>query len=80
MKMQEEKIFVIAGLASTAALLVMGLTDHIFYSYRIFLAFWTMMGIVNASILCGYEAKERCHNYENNSQYASVLEIGIDSL
>ena len=35
------------------AVLLMGLTDHIFYNYRIFLIFWLLIGIVVAQIRVG---------------------------
>ncbi|MBO5305150.1 MAG: O-antigen ligase family protein [Clostridia bacterium] len=79
-KNQEERVFVIAGVAAVAAMLVMGVTDHIWYSYRIFLAFWTLVALVNSSIQYGFSVFDRYHNYENNTQYASVLEIGTEEL
>ncbi len=77
---REERGWVIAGIASVAAMLVMGITDHIWYDYRIFLLFWTVIGLVNAYIKYGFAEVGHYHDYENNTQYASSLEIGVDTL
>ena len=77
---REERAFVIAGIAAVASMLVMGITDHIWYDYRIFLFFWTVIGLVNSYIKYGFSEYGRYNNYENNTQYASSLEIGIDTL
>ncbi len=37
-----------AGLASVCATFVMGLTDHVFYNYRVFLVFWIFVGLTVA--------------------------------
>ncbi len=79
-KNQEERVLVIAGLAATAAMLVMGVTDHIFYSYRIFLAFWTTVALVCTAVKCGFDEQERAYHYENNTQYSSAIEISTESL
>jgi O-antigen ligase len=79
-KSQEERVIVIAGIASTAAMLVMGATDHIFYSYRVFLAFWTTIALVCTSVKCGFYEQERSYHYENNTQYSSAIEISTESL
>jgi len=79
-KNQEERGLVIAGIAAVAAMLVIGITEHIWYSYRIFLAFWTLLALVNSAIQHGFSVVERYNDYENNTQYSSVLEIGTDEL
>ncbi len=79
-KNREEKGFVPAGIAAVAAILVMGATDHIWYSYRIFLAFWTVLALVNAFIKYGFFELERYNNCENNTQCASSIEIGAETL
>ncbi len=79
-KNQEERGFVIAGIAAVSAMLVMGITDHIWYNYRIFLAFWTVIALVNSAIKYGFSVFDRYSEYENNTEYASVLEIGTEEL
>ena len=76
----EERGFVIAGIAAVGAILVMGVTDHIWYSFPIFLAFWTVVALVCAAIQCDLFEQERYKDYENNTQYASVIEIGTEPL
>lgn len=41
---------VLGCLCGILALLMMGVTDHIFYNYRIFLTFWLLMGVAVAQI------------------------------
>ncbi len=77
---REERGYVIAGIAAVAAMLVMGITDHIWYDARIFLLFWTVIGLVNSYIKYGFSEYGRYNDYENNTQYASSLEIGIEAL
>ncbi len=79
-KNQEERGLVIAGIAAVTAMLVIGMTDHIWYSYRIFLAFWTVVALVNSAIKYGFSVFDRYNDYENNTQYASVLEIDTGEL
>ncbi|MBO4979260.1 MAG: O-antigen ligase family protein, partial [Clostridia bacterium] len=77
---REERGLVIAGISSVAAMLVMGITDHIWYDYRIFLLFWTVIGLVSSYIKYGFTEVRHYHDYENNTQYASSLDIGIEAL
>lgn len=77
---RDERGVVIAGLFAVSAMLVMGITDHIWYDYRIFLCFWTVIGLVNSYIKYGFSENRRYNDYENNTQYASTLEIGLDIL
>lgn len=44
------RIIAICGVSSISGALVMGLTDHIWYNYRVFLFFWIVIGITCASI------------------------------
>ncbi len=79
-KNREGKGVVMAGIASVTAMLVIGMTDHIFYNFRIFLAFWTTIGVVNAYIKTGFSEADRHNGYENNTQYAAALELDADML
>lgn len=47
------RMMVLGGMCGIIAVLLMGLTDHIFYNYRIFLIFWLLIGIVVAQIRVG---------------------------
>jgi hypothetical protein len=71
---------VIAGIATVVAILVMGITDHIWYDYRIFLSFWTVIGLVNSYIKYGFSERRQYNDYENNTQSASSLVIGMETL
>jgi O-antigen ligase len=77
---REERGFVIAGIATVVAILVMGITDHIWYDYRIFLSFWTVIGLVNSYIKYGFSERRQYNDYENNTQSASSLVIGMETL
>ena len=46
-------MMVLGGMCGILAVLFMGLTDHVFYNYRIFLLFWLLMGVVVAQIRVG---------------------------
>lgn len=53
---------VLAGMAGVGALLIMGMFDEVFYNYRIFFLFWTMLGMVNARVRIGREEMDREYN------------------
>ncbi len=71
---------VVAGLSAVLALLIMGLTDHIWYSYRIFLMFWMVIGLVNAYIRVGLTELSRSTSYEENSVYSVNFDLNVDNL
>ena len=41
----KSRLMISAGYASVCGALVMGLTDHLFYNYRVFLIFWILIGL-----------------------------------
>lgn len=47
------RMTVLGGMCGVLAVLLMGLTDHVFYNYRIFLLFWLLIGVVVAQIRVG---------------------------
>ncbi len=47
------RIVVLGCLCGISALLLMGLTDHVFYNYRVFLLFWLLIGLCVAQIRVG---------------------------
>ena len=71
---------VVAGLASVTAVLIMGLTDYVWYNYRVFLMFWLVIAIVNAYIRVGNEESRRYEAYEANSRYAVNFDFNVDNL
>ncbi len=55
---RETKLISSAALVGLVAILAQGLTDHVWYNYRIFLMFWIVLAIMSASIdLSSYEDK-----------------------
>jgi hypothetical protein len=46
-------------LCGMLALLLMGLTDHVFYNYRVFLMFWLLAGVSVAQTRVGRAEMER---------------------
>lgn len=62
------RMIVLGGVAGVLALLVMGLFDDIFYNYRIFFLFWTLMGLVVAQLRIGEETSERAYNPVDNEK------------
>ena len=71
---------VVAGLSSVVAVLIMGLTDYVWYNYRVFLMFWLVIAIVNAYIRIGHEESRRYSAYEARSQYAVNFDFNVDNL
>jgi O-antigen ligase len=61
-ELRTPRLVVLGGLCGILALLVMGLFDDIFYNYRIFFLFWTVMGLVVAQLRIGEETSERAYN------------------
>ncbi|MBE6660002.1 MAG: hypothetical protein E7605_01180 [Ruminococcaceae bacterium] len=56
------RLVVLGGVMGVFALLIMGLFDDIFYNYRIFFMFWTVMGLVTAQLRVGERQSERSYN------------------
>jgi len=46
-----------AAFSGIAAVLVQGMTDYVWYNYRIFLLFWLLIGLTAASAICSSEEK-----------------------
>ena len=60
-RLRAPRWIVLAGVAGVAALLVMGLFDHVWYNYRIYMLFWTVMGLVTAQLRVGESDEERAY-------------------
>lgn len=66
-----------AGLASICGALTMGLTDYIWYNYRVFLLFWAVIALTCAIIRIddSVKEKERLRIISNNQRF----DLDIDS-
>ena len=70
----KSKTMVAAGLASVLGALIMGLTDHIWYNYRVFLIFWVVMGLTVALMKINEKEKAK----EDASQVRNMKSADID--
>ncbi len=70
-----DKLFTATCLSSVAGLMVMGLTDHIWYDYRIFLSFWVIVALASAHIRISTEEKARRMAYYENTNTGATLDI-----
>ena len=68
---------VVAGLSSIVGALTMGLTDHIWYNYRVFFLFWAVIALTCALIRANDSVLEKeIFKMTNNNQFAN-LDIDI---
>ena len=72
-RLRAPRWIVLAGIAGIAALLVMGLFDDVWYNYRIYMLFWTVMGLVTAQLRVGENDEERAYNPVDNDRTQSEL-------
>ena len=75
-----DSAIVIAGMAAIGAILVMGLTDYVWYNSRVFLMFWLVMGITNANIRVGEEELKRSFAAIEYSAYSVNVDLNVDNL
>lgn len=55
---REQRIYVIAGIASILGFTVQSMTDYTFYNYRVMMFFWAVLGL--GILFTGYDRmKER---------------------
>lgn len=52
-KLRAPRLMVLGGVCGILALLVMGLFDDVWYNYRIYMLFWTLVGLVSAQVRIG---------------------------
>jgi uncharacterized membrane protein len=64
-----------AGIASITGALVVGLTDHIWYNYRVFLIFWVVMALTVALTKINEREKAKREANEINNSRSSDLDI-----
>ena len=55
---KKNKHYAIGLLTGIVAFLIMGLTDHVFYNYRICLLFWLIVGLSSAHVTTAKESSE----------------------
>ncbi len=72
-RLRAPRLIVLAGVAGIAAMLVMGLFDDIWYNYRIYMLFWTVMGLVTAQLRVGESDEEREYNPVDHDRTQSEL-------
>jgi len=58
------KLYIAAGMCAIAGMLVNGLTDYIWYNYRVYLAFWLVIALTAA--ICRFSLKNQ---FQNNQEY-----------
>lgn len=74
-RLRAPRLIVLAGVAGIAAMLVMGLFDHIWYNYRIYMLFFTVMGLVTAQLRVGEEDEDRAYTPVDHDRTQSELEL-----
>lgn len=80
MRNEAETSTVIAGLVAVIGVLIMGLTDYVWYSYRVFLMFWMVIGLVSAYIRIGEDQMTRFAFVEKNTDFAVDFDLNVDNL
>lgn len=80
MRNQGEAVVAVAGLMSVGASLIMGLTDYIWYSPRLFLMFWIVVALVNAYIRIGLVELGRSGSDNTSSMYSVNFDLNVDNL
>lgn len=68
---------IVAGLSSIVGALTMGLTDHIWYNYRVFFLFWAVIALTCALIRANDGALEKDKIKTVNSNQFANLDIDI---
>lgn len=71
----ETRIMISAGFSGICGVLVMGLTDYVWYDYRVFLIFWAVMALTVA--LARINEKERKKELAGISNGARSVELEI---
>ena len=74
-RLRAPRLIVLAGVAGIAAMLVMGLFDDIWYNYRVYMLFWTVMGLVTAQHRVATFDEERAYNPVDRDRNQSELEL-----
>jgi O-antigen ligase len=72
---RRSKSMIAAGIASITGALVVGLTDHIWYNYRVFLIFWVVMALTVALTKINEREKAKREANEINNSRSSDLDI-----
>ena len=64
---------IIAGLSSICGAFVIGLTDYIWYNYRVFIVFWIVIALTVS--LARNNARERAATKTANNMTSANIEI-----
>ncbi len=72
---RENMLLCAAALCSTLALCIMGLFDYVWYNYRIFFLFWTVLALGISSIRIGKRELTRLEVYENIGATSAYIDI-----
>ena len=76
-KNAESRLMVLAAFCALTAALVMGLFDFIWYNYRVFFLFWTVLAFACACVRVGNAEKQRhaVQEYYESNQAAMELDL-----
>ena len=76
----KSRLMISAGYASVCGALVAGITDHIFYNYRVFLVFWIFVGLTVALTKINEKEKSKVSEARkvNSSSRSADLDIFIE--
>ena len=65
----------VASLTSVIAFMIMGIFDYVWYNYRIFFMFWTIMAIGVACIKTGTSIVQKAQNFNMADEYSASIDI-----
>lgn len=74
-KESKSRTMICAGLASVGGALVVGLTDHIWYNYRVFLLFWIVIALTVSLTKINEREQMKQSAYLTNSSREADLDI-----
>lgn len=66
------RLLILGGMCGILSVLVQGMTDHVWYNYRIFLMFWMLFGLVCAYRRVGLAQKEDDYFRHSDGNVAQV--------
>ncbi len=66
-----------ASLAAFVALLIMGMFDYVWYNYRVFFVFWTVMAFGVACVRIGKNEQSRLAMVQDPSNVAATVDVEI---
>ncbi len=75
---RESMLLCAASACATLAVLIMGLFDYVWYNYRIFFLFWTVLALGVAAVRIGKRELARHDIYEHTSKTTASVDFVID--